>query len=150
MTSPFAFTPTITAPVFPESDVSYAELDTAVGRLLLATAGGRLVLCAYAAGETEEQAHLARVAAAVSPRVLRLNRPLDDARRQVEDYLAGRRHDFDVATSLAVATPFQDAVADHARFAGACVVLPAGGGVGGYAGGPAAKEKLLTLEATAG
>ena len=29
-------------------------------------------------------------------------------------------------------------------------VLPAGGGIGGYAGGPAAKEKLLTLEATAG
>ena len=82
MTSPFVFTPTITAPVLPESDVSYAELDTAVGRLLLATAGGRLVLCAYAAGETEEQAHLARVAAAVSPRVLRLARPLDDARRQ--------------------------------------------------------------------
>ena len=54
MTSPFGFTPTITAPVLPESDVSYAELDTAVGRLLLATAEGRLVVCAYAAGETEE------------------------------------------------------------------------------------------------
>jgi len=26
-------------------------------------------------------------------------------------------------------------------------VLPASGGVGGYAGGPAAKEHLLTLEA---
>lgn len=187
MTSPFAFTPTITAPVLPESDVSYAALDTAVGRLLLATAEGRLVLCAYAAGETEEQAHLARVAAAVSPRVLRLARPLDGARRQVEDYLAGRRHDFDVATSLAVATPFQREVlaglgataygrtTTYGELAGRigrprasravgtalggnplCLVLPchrvlpAGGGIGGYAGGPAAKEKLLTLEATAG
>ena len=70
MTSPFAFTPTITAPVLPESDVSYAALDTAVGRLLLATAEGRLVLCAYAAGETEEQAHTAASRGEVTDRTL--------------------------------------------------------------------------------
>jgi methylated-DNA-[protein]-cysteine S-methyltransferase len=92
-----------------------------------------------------------------------------------------------VATSLAVATPFQREVlaglgataygrtTTYGELAGRigrprasravgtalggnplCLVLPchrvlpAGGGVGGYAGGPAAKEKLLTLEATAG
>ena len=35
---------------------------------------------------------------------------LDDARHQFDDFLAGRRHDFDLETDLALATPFQRSV----------------------------------------
>lgn len=112
MTHPFTFDPPISPPVLPETDVAYAALDTSVGRLLLASAGGRLVLCAYAADSPTEEAHLARLAGAVSPRVLRHPRPLDAARRQVEDYLAGKRRGFDLEVDLALATPFQREVLD--------------------------------------
>jgi methylated-DNA-[protein]-cysteine S-methyltransferase len=190
MTSPFAFSPTLTPPVLPESDVSYAAHDTPVGRLLLASAGGRLVLCAYAADAAAEDRLLARVAGAVSPRVLRHPRPLDAARRQVDEFLDGRRHAFDLETELALASPFQREVLTGldgtaygmtttygalahaighdgaARAVGTalganplCIVLPchrvlpaggsAAGRVGGYAGGSAAKEALLALEASA-
>lgn len=184
MSSPFAFDPPLTPPVLPESDVSYAVHPTSVGRLLLASAGGRLVLCAYAVDAVAEDALLRRVARAVSPRVLRHERPLDSARRQVDEYLHGRRRGFDLPVELTLASPFQREVLtglgrtaygerttygalaraiDHAGAARAvgmalganplCLVLPchrvlpSSGGIGGYAGGPAAKEALLALEA---
>ena len=187
MSTPFApFDPPVTPPVLPDTDVSYAVADTAVGRLVLASAAGRLVLCAYAADSAAEEAHLTRVAGAVSPRILRKPASLDEARRQVDDYLAGRRHAFDLSAELTLATPFQREVLtglertaygmttsygelaaciDHpgaARAVGTalganplCIVLPchrvlpASGGVGGYAGGSTAKETLLRLEAGA-
>lgn len=182
--SPFApFAPPITTPRLPDSDVAYAAHDTPVGRLLLASAAGRLVLCAYAADPAAEDAHLTRVAGAVSPRILRRAAPLDEARRQLDDYLAGQRHTFDLTTDLSLARPFQATVLgelthttyghrttygalaaaiDHpgaARAVGTalagnplCIVLPchrvvpAAGGLGGYAGGSAAKAALLALE----
>lgn len=187
MSTPFApFDPPIAPPVLPDTDVAYAVTDTAVGRLVLASAAGRLVLCAYAADGAAEEAHLRRVAGAVSPRILRRPQRLDDALRQVEEYLAGRRHEFDVEADLALATPFQREVLtglertaygrttsygelaariEHPRAARAvglalganplCLVLPchrvlpASGGVGGYAGGPEAKAALLRLESAA-
>lgn len=182
----FTFDPAISPPVLPRSDVSYAACDTAVGRLLLAEADGRLVLCAYAADPAREDILLERLARTISPRVLRAPRPLDDARRQVEEFLAGDRRRFELATDLVLATGFQrevlhglDAVgygarttygelagrigrAGAARAVGAalganplCLVLPchrvvpAAGGVGGYAGGAAVKELLLALESAA-
>lgn len=189
MTSPFAFDPVVSPPVLPESDVSYAVHDSSVGRLLLADAGGRLVLCAYAADAATEDRLLARVAGTVSPRVLRRPRPLDAARRQVEEFLAGRRRTFELETTLVLASPFQREVltglgataygmtttyGELARAVGhdgaaravgtalgsnpLCLVLPchrvlpaggsAAGRVGGYAGGAAAKEALLALEAS--
>ncbi len=108
MTQPFAsFDPPIVPPVLPETDVSYAVHDTCVGRLVLASAAGELVLCAYAADEATQQAQLSRVSDAVSPRILRHPGALDEARRQVDAYLAGRRTTFELRTRLAVATPFQ-------------------------------------------
>lgn len=107
MTSPFTFDPPIAPPVLPESDVAYAAHDTRVGRLLLASAGGRLVLCAYAADGSTEESLLQRVAGAVSPRVLRQPGPLDTARRQVDEFLAGQRREFALETELALVTPFQ-------------------------------------------
>jgi methylated-DNA-[protein]-cysteine S-methyltransferase len=48
--------------------------------------------------------------------VLRRPGALDDARRQFDDFLAGRRHEFDLVTDLVLATPFQrDVLATLAR-----------------------------------
>lgn len=43
----------------------------------------------------------------MSPRVLRQSRPLDEARRQLEGYLAGRRCTFDLVAEPVLASPFQ-------------------------------------------
>lgn len=105
------FSPDVRPPVLPESDVSYAVEDTAVGRLLLAVrADGRLVTSAYVPSDADESAWLQRVSDVVSPRVLRQARPLDGVRQELEDYLAGRRTGFTVEPDLALASEFQRAV----------------------------------------
>lgn len=101
------FDPPVRPPTLPETDVSYAVHECAVGRLVLASAGAHLVLCAYAVDDAAEEAHLARVAGAVSPRILRHPGALDEARRQVDAYLDGERQDFDLDVVLTLASPFQ-------------------------------------------
>lgn len=167
------------------TDLSYVLEDTEVGRLLVAVrADGRVVTCAYAGDTASEDRWLTRLAATVSPRVLRHAAPTDAARRALTAYLSGTSRSVDVRPDLALATPFQRevltglaarvgygerttyavlaAAVDHpgaARAVGTALggnplclvlpchrVLPASGGVGGYAGGPAAKAHLLTLE----
>ena len=87
-------------------DVAYTVEDTVVGRLVLAVTDRGLVSCSYAA----EDEVLPRLAARVSPRVLRVPRRLDEVRRQLDDYLAGRRTGFDLPVDLALAGEFGRAV----------------------------------------
>ena len=103
-----AFDPAVAPPVLPESDVSFVVEDTPIGRMLLArTEAGALVASAFVRPEATEEAWLQRLARAVSPRVLRQPRPLDDVRRQLDEYLAGQRHTFDLDVDLVLASPFQ-------------------------------------------
>jgi methylated-DNA-[protein]-cysteine S-methyltransferase len=95
--------PSARPPVLPDADVAYTLHDTPIGTLLLAVAGGRVVASSFG----DEETMTARLARAVSPRVLRQPRPLDDVRRQLDEYLAGRRRTFDLDVDLALATPFQ-------------------------------------------
>jgi len=182
------FAPTVRPPQLPESDVSYVVEDTAIGRMLLArNDSGALLASAFVPTEVDEDRLLARLSARVSPRVLRQPAALDEARRQLDDYLAGRLHAFDLRTDLALASDFQRLVLPRlagsvgygqratygqlaraverphaARAVGAalganplCVVLPchrvvaSSGALTGYAGGLAAKQWLLDLEARA-
>jgi len=106
-----SFVPDVRPPVLPETDVSYAVEDTAVGRLLLATrSDGRLVTSAYVTSEADESAWLQRLADVVSPRVLRQAKPLDTARRELTAYLEGRSTNLSVPVDLALASEFQRAV----------------------------------------
>jgi len=109
---PFAsFEPPVRPPVLPVTDVSYAVEDTPVGRLLLAVReDGRLVTSAYLRPDAPEEAWLQRLADTVSPRVLRQAAPLDTVRRELDDYLAGRRSSFSVPVDLALASDFQRSV----------------------------------------
>ena len=180
------FAPQVHPPVLPASDVSYVVEDTAVGRMLLAAdATGALVASTFVPDDRSESLLLERLSRAVSPRVLRQPRELDEARRELEAFLSGRSHRFTVRTDLALASPFQRVVLPRlaatvgygqratygqlaraverpsaSRAVGAalganplCVVLPchrvvaASGALTGYAGGLAAKEYLLDLEA---
>jgi methylated-DNA-[protein]-cysteine S-methyltransferase len=100
--------PPMRPPTFDSADVSYVVEDTAVGRILFArNAIGALVASRYVADDEAVDTVLDRIARSVSPRVLRRPGDLDDARYQFDDFLAGRRHEFDLVTDLVLATPFQ-------------------------------------------
>jgi methylated-DNA-[protein]-cysteine S-methyltransferase len=75
-------------------DVAYATADSPVGPLLLASTERGLVRLAYLDGD--EDAVLGELAARVSPRLIAAPRRLDDARRELEQYFAGRRRGFEL------------------------------------------------------
>ncbi len=100
--------PDVHPPVLDPSDVSYVVEDTVIGRMLLARkASGALVASTFIATPQDEDVVLTRLAAKISPRVLRQPRALDEARRQLEDFLAGRSRRFTLPTDLALASDFQ-------------------------------------------
>ncbi|MEO5983746.1 MAG: methylated-DNA--[protein]-cysteine S-methyltransferase [Pedococcus sp.] len=102
------WTPTLRPPVLDPSDVSYVVEDTAIGRMLLARkASGALVASTFIASSQDEDVVLTRLAAKISPRVLRQPRELDEARRELDDYLAGRSRGFTLRTDLALGSEFQ-------------------------------------------
>jgi methylated-DNA-[protein]-cysteine S-methyltransferase len=106
-----SFAPPIKPPADLDSDLRYVVQDTAVGRLLLTTrADGTLLTCLYTPDDGHVDRALNRLARAVSPSVVRGGRAVDAIRRQLEEYLAGRRQSFDVRVDLTLATPFQRAV----------------------------------------
>ena len=76
-------------------DVAYATFDSPVGALLLAGTSRGLVRIAYLDDGVE--APLRELALRVSPRVIASPRRLDEPRRELEQYFAGRRHEFDLA-----------------------------------------------------
>jgi methylated-DNA-[protein]-cysteine S-methyltransferase len=77
-------------------DVAYATFDSPVGTLLLAATPTGLVRVAYLDGGDQE-AVLEDLAARVSPRVLAAPRTLDEPRRELDEYFAGRRSTFEMA-----------------------------------------------------
>jgi methylated-DNA-[protein]-cysteine S-methyltransferase len=83
-------------------DIAYVIEDSPVGRLLLAATPEGLVRLAYLDGGEEEgmdggeeEAILVDLAARVSPRILSSPRPLDSPRRELDQYFAGARREFD-------------------------------------------------------
>lgn len=75
-------------------DVAYAPMDTPLGTGLVAATRRGLVRVALPNERLEDV--LARIAERVSPRVMELPARLDDARRELDEYFEGRRHDFDL------------------------------------------------------
>ena len=77
-------------------DVAYAEIDSPLGRLLAAATPRGLVRLSYLATQ-DEAAVLQRLADEVSPRVLEAPARLDEVRRELDEYFAGRRRRFELA-----------------------------------------------------
>jgi methylated-DNA-[protein]-cysteine S-methyltransferase len=94
-------------------DVAYRTVDSPVGTLLLAATAVGLVRVAY--DVEDHDAVLTKLAAAVSPRVLRAPARLDATARQLDEYFAKRRTAFDVPVDLRLAEGFRRSVIEHLR-----------------------------------
>jgi methylated-DNA-[protein]-cysteine S-methyltransferase len=86
-------------------DVAYRTIDTPVGTLLLAATGQGLIRVAY---ESEDHdSVLAALAARVSPRILNAPARLDAAARQLDEYFAGTRREFDLPLDRSLSRGFR-------------------------------------------
>ena len=92
-------------------DIAYRTVDTPVGQLLIAATPIGLVRVAYT--RQDHDAVLTALAEQVSPRVLFAPAKLDEAARQFDDYFTGRRHGFDLAVDLQLASGFRRTVLEH-------------------------------------
>jgi methylated-DNA-[protein]-cysteine S-methyltransferase len=89
-------------------DVGYDIVDSPVGELFVAATDRGLARISYFPEGMEDA--LART---FGPRVLRL--PLDDVRRELDEYFEGKRRDFDLPLDLRVAPFYADVLAELAR-----------------------------------
>jgi methylated-DNA-[protein]-cysteine S-methyltransferase len=92
-------------------DVAYRTVDSPVGALLLAATAAGLVRVAYAS--ENHDLVLQTLADRVSPRVLNAPARLDDAARELEEYFAGTRRDFDLALDWRLSAGFRSVVLHH-------------------------------------
>ena len=84
-------------------DVGFDIVDSPVGELLVAASDRGVASIWFAPDPDEDIDRLARIA---GPRVLRSPRSVDDARRELDEYFAGRRQAFDLALDLRALPPF--------------------------------------------
>lgn len=89
-------------------DVAYAVADSPVGSLLLAATPAGVVRVGFA-GEGFDGV-LRELAESVSPRLLEAPARLDGARRQLDEYFAGRRTAFELALDWRLAGGFRERV----------------------------------------
>ena len=92
-------------------DVAYRTMDSPVGPLLLAATPAGLVRVAFERENHDEV--LAELSTAISPRILRSSRRVDDVARQIDEYFAGRRRLFEVPVDLQLSKGFRRAVLTH-------------------------------------
>jgi len=85
-------------------DVAYAEMDSPLGKLLLAVTPRGLVRISYE-GEQPE-AVLEQLAVRLSPRVLRAPQRTDAVRRELEAYFGGKRHGFETPVDWSLVRGF--------------------------------------------
>jgi methylated-DNA-[protein]-cysteine S-methyltransferase len=74
-------------------DIAYAELDSPVGPLAVASTPRGLVRIAF---EHQSDSFAEELAAKLSPRVMRSPKRLDEVRRELDEYFEGRRQEFEV------------------------------------------------------
>ena len=86
-------------------DVAYDVAESPVGDLLVAVTERGLCRIAYRPDPALEE-----LSADFGARILRIPRRLDRVRRQLDEYFAGRRHEFDLETDLSPVPDFQQHV----------------------------------------
>jgi methylated-DNA-[protein]-cysteine S-methyltransferase len=87
-------------------DVAWTVTDSPVGPLTLAATPTGLVRIGFG----DEDDMLEELSHKVSPRVLEAPARLDDVRRQLDEYFAGRRHEFDVPLDWTLSHGFRRTV----------------------------------------
>jgi methylated-DNA-[protein]-cysteine S-methyltransferase len=88
-------------------DVAYDLAETPVGTLLVAATDQGLCRISF---DPEPEQEAERLARAFGARVLRAAQPVDPVRRQLDEYFAGKRQEFDVDVDLRAVTPFSRTV----------------------------------------
>jgi len=78
------------------AEIAYALLDAPVGRLLVAASSRGLVRIAYELENGGVDSVLDAIAERLSPSIVEAPARLDDARRELDEYFAGRRRGFDL------------------------------------------------------
>jgi len=92
-------------------DVAYRIVDSPIGPLLVATSPVGLVRVAF---QSEgHDAVLDQLAAQISPRIMTKSPRSDDVARQLDEYFAGRRHEFDLPLDLQLVSGFRRTVISH-------------------------------------
>jgi methylated-DNA-[protein]-cysteine S-methyltransferase len=86
-----------------EVDVAYGTMDAPLGELLVAATEQGVV---YVGFDGECDATLSALARSVSPRLLRLPRRVDAARRELDEYFNGERREFTVPLDRSHIGPF--------------------------------------------
>ncbi len=89
-------------------DVAYRNVDSPIGRLLIAATPKGLVRVAFDCEDEGEV--LAELAAKVSPRVLVSARTLDPVAAELDEYFTGARRDFDLALDYTLSSGFRQSV----------------------------------------
>jgi len=92
-------------------DVAYRIVDSPIGPLLVAASPAGLVRIAF-----EREGHdavLDQLAGQISPRIMRMPARTDDVARQLDEYFAGRRHEFDLPLDLQLVSGFRRTVISH-------------------------------------
>jgi methylated-DNA-[protein]-cysteine S-methyltransferase len=84
-------------------DVGFDIVDSPVGELLVAASDRGVASIWFDPDPAEDLERLARIG---GPRVLRSPRSVDDARRELDEYFAGRRRSFDLPLDLRALPPF--------------------------------------------
>ncbi|HEY2273851.1 MAG TPA: methylated-DNA--[protein]-cysteine S-methyltransferase [Jatrophihabitantaceae bacterium] len=92
-------------------DVAYTRIDTPVGSLLLAATERGLVRVAY--DRENHDTVLETLAARLSPRILHAPQRLEPAVRQIDEYFAGSRLQFDLPLDFALSHGFRQTVQRH-------------------------------------
>jgi methylated-DNA-[protein]-cysteine S-methyltransferase len=92
-------------------DIAYRIVDSPVGPLLIAATELGVVRVAYAS--EGHNTVLQSLADEISPRILLAPVRLDTAARQLDEYFAGRRREFDMALDWRLSAGFRNTVLHH-------------------------------------
>ncbi len=91
-------------------DVAYDLVETPLGRLLVAATDAGVCRISY---DPEPEREVETLAKLIGTRVLRTAKPIDPARRQLDEYFEHRRHEFDLALDLRLSAAFSRRVLEE-------------------------------------
>lgn len=91
-------------------DVAFDVTDSPVGPLLVAVSERGLCRIAY---DPEPERELESLARSFGARVLRSPRPVDEVKRELDEYFAGTRQSFDLAVDIERLTAFNRSVLEE-------------------------------------
>jgi methylated-DNA-[protein]-cysteine S-methyltransferase len=91
-------------------DVAYDFTDSPIGRLLVAASARGVCRISF---DPEPERELEALARAFGARVLRAPRPVEEVRRELDEYFEGERQAFDLAVDLTPVPDFQREVLEE-------------------------------------